>query len=532
MSSSTQWARRVLLAGLGIAATSLQSGLTRTAFASGFGEMLDAQSFSTIERISFLADDLALQQPLPAAPGFDTEVADSQGRNQAFVESKKEDEIGEAVEERFSALEKQFEGLEESLDEVAKQAGNKSIVQSGSSKSTMKVSGRIHADGWGFDDRDPSIANFEADGDPADADDPENRLGFRRLRFGVSGSVKDNMRYRIEMELAGGNDVEFRDAYLGWSDLSFFQTVLLGNQKRPYGLDHLNSSRYNVFMERPYVIEANNQDARRLGLQAYGVSEDRAWNWRYGIFNQENIQSSGNYKADHLQLEVAGRLANTIWYDDISGGRGYAHWAVSGTHADSTPGAENEARWRTRPEARSDARWINTYFVPGANHFEMLGLESVVNVGAIQIVGEYQSVWLDRDGFSDTHFDGGYIYASYFLTGEHMPWNRESGTLGRVVPFQNFWMVERCDGCRDSGWGAWQLAARYSVADYNDEDIFGGKGESFTFGLNWHWNANARMQFNYISGKIRDHDINEDVAITTIESGGYDIYGARFMIDF
>lgn len=191
------------------------------------------------------------------------------------------------------------------------------------------------------------------------------------------------------MEFAGGNKSEFRDAYLGWTGLPILQEVLLGNQKRPYGLDHLNSSRYNVFIERPFVIEGFNQDARRLGLQSYGLSEDQAWNWRYGVFNQRNVQALGNYIDDHLQLQVAGRLAHTMWYDEYSGGRGYAHWAVSGTHADSTTEASpNEARFRTRPEARSDGRWLDTGAIDGADSYELLGLESVVNVGAFQVVDE------------------------------------------------------------------------------------------------------------------------------------------------
>ncbi len=441
-----------------------------------------------------------------------------------------EEDGDESLEERFAKIDEQFASLEESIDEVASVAGNKSIVVSGSSKSTMKVSGRVHVDGWGFDTVDDTIANMNetSSGNPLD---PQNRLGFRRLRFGVSGKVKDNMLYKIEMEFAGGNATEFRDAYLGWSDLPWLQTVLLGNQKRPYGLDHLNSSRYNVFLERPFVIEANNQDARRLGLASYGYSENLAWNWRYGIYNQRNIQGLGNYVDDHLQLEVTGRLANTIWYDDISGGRGYAHWAISGSHGDADANAQfgNEARYRTRPEARSSNRWIDTGRIAGADYQDLVGVEGVVNVGALQVVGEYQSVWVNREGaLPTTNFNGGYVYASYFLTGEHMPWDRESGTLARPVPFQNFWLVDLCNGCRGSGWGAWQVAARYSKADYSDEDVLGGEGESFTFGLNWWWNANARMQFNYITGEIE----NRETDSAGVVEGDYNIFGTRFMIDF
>ncbi len=432
-----------------------------------------------------------------------------------------------SMEQRFASFQDHIASLEESIDDIAEKAADKSIVKSGSSKSTVKISGRIHADAWGFDGGsgdEAALTRFN------DGLEPQNRLGFRRLRIGAKGDIQDNMLYKIEMEFANGNRSEFRDAYLGWRDLPILQQLLLGNQKRPYGLDHMNSSRFNVFIERPFVIEGFNQDTRRLGLAAYGFSENQRWNWRYGVYNQRNVQSLGNYVDDHLQLQIAGRLANTIWYDDVSSGRGYAHWAVSGTHADSTTNTAfgNEARFRTRPEARSTGRWLNTGRIDGADYYELLGLEGVINVGTVQVVGEYQSVWLDRDaGFRNTRFDGGYVYISYFLTGEHMPWDRKSGTLGRIVPLQNFWIVDRCDGCRKAAWGAWQLAARYSVADFSDEDVLGGEGESFTFGLNWYWNSNARMQFNYIAGNISNRD-----AGAGIESADYNIFGARFMVDF
>ncbi|MEZ6047780.1 MAG: porin [Planctomycetaceae bacterium] len=144
------------------------------------------------------------------------------------------------------------------------------------------------------------------------------------------------------MEFAGGNDVEFRDAYLSFKELPVLQEVVIGNQKRPYGLDHLNSSRYNVFMERPYIIEAFNQDARRLGIQSYGVSDDEAYNWRFGVFNARLVQDEGLYISDHYQSEIAGRLAHTWWYDECSDGRGYAHFGIAGTavHPDGSTGGD------------------------------------------------------------------------------------------------------------------------------------------------------------------------------------------------
>ncbi|MFG0254359.1 MAG: OprO/OprP family phosphate-selective porin [Rhodopirellula sp. JB053] len=447
----------------------------------------------------------------------------------------------EKLSEEIAAFGEDMDAFEESLEKVEELAGNKSIVVSGTSKSTMKVSGRVHVDAWGFD-HDENINEIAANDN-----DESNRLGFRRLRFGVKGKIKDNMIYKIEMELAGGNASEFRDAFIGWTDLPYLQEVLLGNQKRPYGLDHLNSSRYNVFIERPFVIEAFNEDARRLGLQSYGVSDNQAWNWRYGVFNGRNVQDEGNYVGDHLQLEIAGRLANTIWYDQTSGGRGYAHWAISGTHSDvstdqddKADGADAESQFRTRPEGRTAGdRWLDTGNIAGLDYYNMLGLETVVNLGALQFVGEYQSNWCERDGFEDVQLHGGYLYASYFLTGEHIPWDRESGTLGRVKPFENFWLVDTAGGGRAAGWGAWQIAARLSYADFNDgagamgtpNAVRGGEAESLTIGLNWHWNTNARMQFNYITGEISDR-YDSDGSASLVGTGDYDIYGARFMVDF
>ena len=352
-------------------------------------------------------------------------------------------------------------------------------------------------------------------------------IGFRRLRFGVAGDINETMEYKIEMEFAVPREPAIKDAYLGWNELPVLQTVLLGNQKRPYGLDHLNSSRYNVFMERPYVVEAYNQDARRIGLCSYGVSKNEAWNWRYGVFTMEDLQFLGGQRKDKYELEIAGRLANTIWYDESSDGRGYAHWAVSGSAA--FPNSGPTARFQTRPEARTGKKWFDTDVMAGAEDYQLLGLEGVINLGAFSIVGEYMASHVNRvDGNPDVDFGGGYVYVAYFLTGEHTPWERHSGTLGRTKPFENFFLVRRCEGGLGHGWGAWQVAARYSHGDFSDGDIFGGVGDSFTLGLNWWWNPNARMQFNYIHGSIDDR-IAADAPAT---SGDYDIFGTRLMVDF
>ena len=508
-----------------------------------------------------LAQDLEFEthHAVPAVGEFQT-VAFYNNSTMEDGESKDQDLT---LEERMANLEDNYSTLSSNYENIEKankglKSKLKTLAKSGHSGATMKVNGRVHADVWSFPNSDTEVNVFDS-GDPAVT--PQDRIGFRRMRFGVKGNLLKTMNYKIEMEFAGGNDAEFRDAYLGWKELPFLRTVLLGNQKRPYGLDHLNSSRYNVFLERPFVIESFNQDARRFGLQSYGVSEDEAWNWRYGVFNQRLIQDEGNYISDHWQLEYAGRIANTFWYDEASGGRGYGHWAISGTYAnpdgsaeteysDATIGipgrAANEAQFRQRPEARSISRWLNTGRIAGADDYQLLGLENVWNFGPLQIVGEYLNIWMERDpgtvgGDSDLRFDGAYLYAAYFLTGEHMPWKRSSGTLDRIKPIENFFLVDTCNDGVQGGWGPWQVAYRVSYADFNDENIFGGRGLSHTFGLNWYWNAYSRMQFNAIYGEIDDAAISDGdntrlsdgtTPPASILSGNYAVLGMRFMVDF
>ncbi|HJQ78536.1 MAG TPA: porin [Lacipirellulaceae bacterium] len=490
----------------------------------------DTEFFAEACGIQPISDVFAVET---SSSVYESQAASWLDNQNAETEDAADGREEKTIAERLEELESKHADLQEAHDEL--KSGLNDYAKSGHSAATMSVNGRLHIDMWQFLGDSSGVNGFETgDNDISPAD----RLEFRRMRFGVRGDIWHNMEYRIEMELAGGNDPEFRDAYLGWTELPLVQTVRLGNQKRPYGLEHWNSTRYTIFMERPFIIEAFNQDSRRLGIQSWSYSEDLAWNWQYGVFNQRLIQDEGVYISDHWQGQVAGRLANTIWYDECSEGRGYAHWAVAGTWADTDENqlTENyadsgisEARFRTRPEARTVERWLDTGVIAGAEDYSLLALENVINFGPLQLVGEYQNVWLNRQGDSELHFHGGYIQAAYFLTGEHMPWDRETGQLDRPVPFENFFLVDTCDDGVRGGCGAWQVAARWSYGDLADDNIQGGIGESITLGLNWLWNPWARMQFNYIYGNIHDNAVN---AAGGIEFGDYHILGTRFMVDF
>ena len=83
---------------------------------------------------------------------------------------------------------------------------------------------------------------------------------------------------------------------------------------------------------------------------------------------------------------------------------------------------------------------------------------------------------------------------------------------------------------RPSGRNQTERKKRY--ADFTDENIIGGIGQSATLALKWHWNAHAKMQFNYIFGRIDDRLAELNEGGTAMVSGDYQISGLRFIIDF
>jgi phosphate-selective porin OprO/OprP len=397
-------------------------------------------------------------------------------------------------------------------------------------KPSLKINGRIHLDWWDFMHDSPGVGFFEH---PVGGADPESRFAFRRIRLNFRGDISEAMMYRFDLEFSDPSTPGYRDAWIGFRELPFLQTVLVGNQKRPIGLDHWNSSNDNVFLERPMVIEAFNEDARRLGITSYGVSENEDYTWQYGVYNLANTAETGEYLGDSLQLSANARLTGNPWYDESSGGRGYFHWGVSGMAArpdgNPLPGDSNgnEARFRTRAEARSDQRWLNTGPIGGATDYQILGLETIVNVGALQAVAEYQHNWTQRQAAADLAFSGGYVQLAYTLTGEHIPYDRAKSSIGTLQPFENFFLVNRCSGERGGGWGAWQVAARYSYLDLTDENVLGGIGSNLTLALNWYWSANSKLQINYVTGSIDDH-----APVGGFTAGNYSILGTRFMMFF
>src|SRR5262249_6911781 len=115
--------------------------------------------------------------------------------------------------------------------------------------------------------------------------------------------------------------------------------------------------------------------------------------------------------------------------------------------------------------------------------------------------GEYYWYNIDRiAGLPSLHFQGGYAEAGLVLTGETRTYNPGAAAYNGVVPTHPF-------SFSGGGWGAWEIAARYSVVNLNDQlgtsdGVAGGKQTIYAAGLNWYPTRNIRFMFNYLHGTV------------------------------
>jgi phosphate-selective porin OprO/OprP len=132
---------------------------------------------------------------------------------------------------------------------------------------------------------------------------------------------------------------------------------------------------------------------------------------------------------------------------------------------------------------------------------------------------EYLAALLDTENDGTLTFGGYYVQTGYVLTGEKRNYNHARGTFTPPVPKKNF---NPFGGKGNTGWGAWEVAGRYSHVDLSDGDVDGGKQDAYTLGLNWYANQNVRWALNYIHNEIDNE----------FYGGNFDVLQSRVQITF
>jgi len=327
----------------------------------------------------------------------------------------------------------------------------------------------------------------------------------RRARFGVEGSIARNFTYRLLMELGGSGTegpARINDTWIAYTGIAPF-TFQFGAFAPAANLDDSTSAEDLPFIERASASELSRALAAgdgRLGLAVKANGK----RWMTSLaFTTRTANDAEVFDVQSAAVARAGFLAAT--------GENYnLHFGASGTHvfapADQGQGTtpRHPLRFRDRPEIRVDGtRLIDTGNID-ADNASVYGLEFGGNWKSLYLQGEH--FWYDvtrraSANLPDPNFTGYYLQGSWVLTGESRRYNAATGS------FQN--PRARTPFSGNGGFGAWELAARYSRMNLNfneglegaaatADSVRGGDQQIWTLGVNWFPNANVKVMLNYL----------------------------------
>ena len=335
----------------------------------------------------------------------------------------------------------------------------------------LKIGGRLQTD-WFFSSEDQDVK--------LDVGEQEDGVEFRRARIYFSGLIYGNVEYKLQFDFAGG-DADFKDAYLGLTDFPL-GTLRMGHFKEPFSLEELTSSKYITFLER--ALPNAFAPGRNTGFMIHNTRSDERMTAAIGLFRDtDDFGEVEDGDGDDSGYNVTGRMTVLPIYQD----KGASLVHVGAAYSHRRP--DDSIRYRQRPEAHLAEYFVSTGSF-GGDRVELLGLETAWVNGPFSLQSEYIRADAGRFTGSDVHFDGYYVQASYFLTGEHRKYKTSAGAFSRVKPKENY----KASG----GSGAWEAKARYSDLDLSDSNITGGKLDNITVGMNWYLNPNTRIMWDYV----------------------------------
>ena len=371
----------------------------------------------------------------------------------------------------------------------------------------LKIGGRVHTDFAGFDGDDKLEERLSEDLDESGAE-------VRRARLYMEGTIHEFLEFKTELDFAN-SEVALKDVYVGARDIPVIGHTRVGHMKEPFSLEEITGSNDTTFMERglPNVFAP----LYNVGIMFDNSELDSRITWGVGGFRETD--NGGFGFGEKEGWNVSTRVTGLPWYSNE--GRRLLHLGFSYSHKFRDEGDDDTVRFQQRPEAHlSPVRFVDTGDIPtgGVN---LINPEAALVIGPFSIQGEYFHAFVSSDPLDDPDFNGFYVFASYFLTGENRPYKTSRGAFERVRPKQDF-------NIKHGGYGAWEFAVRYSKIDLNEGSITGGELDDITAGLNWYLNPNVKIMLNYVRAMLEDRQLEDGTEV----DGDANIFESRFQVAF
>lgn len=408
---------------------------------------------------------------------------------------------------------------------VVQTPGNRFGFESADGRNSIFITGRLHFDTGDYLDYRPG-SKF------ASVQDLHSGVNARRARLGVTGKFAGDWNYTLIYDFGGSSDglpstagaptSGIQTAEMTYNGLNKAPVPLafdLGYMTTPFTLEQATSSNDIMFVERPssQAIAASIMAGSYRSALGVRSNDNRYWT---GVYLTG--PTSGAAHTTGEQMGAFGRAS----YQVLQNPEYSLHLGVDagGLLKPPTVAGIRTITLSDRPELRVDPIAILSTGALGtaANPVDdaaVYGVEAAVGYRSLFAQGEYLRIDVDRAKLPTNGFNGGYVEASWTLTGEHRNYIPATGAYSGIVPAHPF-----SPGSNDFGFGAFELAGRYSAISLNDNftpgvapgtsnAVGGGKQTVYAVGLNWYPNANMRFMFDYLHGII-------DKKFSTAAAGG------------
>lgn len=379
---------------------------------------------------------------------------------------------------------------------------------------------------------------------------------FRRIYLGLSGKLFGDWSYNLNMDFGGSGGTEIparlQSGYLQYDGLAPW-AFRIGAYPPPASVEDATSAGDTIFLERnaPSDVQRNiaggdGRDAVTILYAAPTIFGAMSFTGNKLADGAKAFAAAGATVAPNFdeQQALVGRLSwlaiftsDVKWLVGVNGSYvlKLPDLLANGTaNVSGTPGAAtlNAISLSAPPELTVDSNGYtlaNSGALP-AKHVSQWGVETALSVENFYGQAGYYGFEVTRSPLAynqftasgvsapvivkpaNNDFSAWYVQGTWILTGETRGYNAATGSFTAPKPAHPLAL----DG---SGWGAFEIAARYSDTDLNDNILDGanvvtawaGTSRTFTYyntarggdqriatlGVNWYPNSVIKFALNY-----------------------------------
>jgi len=344
---------------------------------------------------------------------------------------------------------------------------------------------------------------------------------FRRAWLGVQGKLFGDWSYFFNYDFGGSGGTEtpghIQQLWVQYDGLGPF-TAKIGAFTPSSGIEDATSSGDTIFLERNAPSEVGRNIAGGDGRNTIAFTYSDPSLFGQIAYTGNKIQDSGAfdeqqavtarvaglpYASEDLKVLLSAASSYVFKAQDSAAGQGAARAITLSAPAEIT--VDNSGtKFVTSGSLNAERVW-------------QYGLEAAAQWQSLYAQGGYFRYGADLRANAGAYaFSGWYGQASYILTGETRPYSPATASFGNPKPRIPF-------SLKGGGWGAWELAGRFSDTNLNDHagvigvplptgGLRGGDQKIWTFGVNWYPNSALKFELQY-----QNIDINR---IGTIPAAG------------